>query len=81
VTTPSGTARYPIGDIPRFRVLLRNLSTGAETMLERKQGIQLFKERAVISGYLLPGRLEDYRGSFLRIESTNGEEVVTFRIP
>src|SRR5437879_6524483 len=58
VTTPSGTARYPIGDIPRFRVLLRNLSTGAETMLERKQGIQLFKERAVISGYLLPGRLE-----------------------
>ena len=49
--------------------------------LERKQAIQQFNKRAVISGYLLPGPLEDYHGSFLRIESTNAEEVVTFRIP
>jgi len=49
--------------------------------LERKQAIQQFNKRAVISGYLLPGPLEDYHGSFLRIGSTNAEEVVTFRIP
>jgi len=81
VATPTGPARYPIGDIPRFRALLRSPSTGAETTLERKTGIQQFNKRCVISGFSLPGSLETHRGSVLRIESTNGEEVVTFRIP
>jgi len=70
-----------MGDIPSYRAVLRLPSSMAETVLERKKGLQQFKERAVISGYLLPGPLEDYRGAFLRIESTNAEEVVTFRIP
>src|SRR5438034_2693056 len=34
--------------------------------LERKQAIQQFNKRAVISGYLLPGPLEDYHGKIGR---------------
>jgi hypothetical protein len=81
VATPNGPVRLPVGGPIQFRALLRDSATGAETVLERKAGGQLFKRELVICGYLLPGPLEGYHGTLLRIESTNREEVVTFRIP
>ncbi len=43
-------------------------------------GYQDFKHRYFVTGWVVPGPLEKYGGSLVRIESTNGNEVVTFRV-
>jgi len=64
----------------QFRARLMDAG-GAETVLEQKGSLQHYKGGYYVGGWVLPGSLEDHRGSVLRIESTNRLEVVTFRVP
>jgi hypothetical protein len=80
VVTAIGPVRMPSGGQPQWRARLIN-GVGSETVLERKGSLQHYKGGYYVGGWLLPGSLEDHRGSVLHIESTNGMEVVTFRLP
>ena len=80
IATPSGPVRKPVGRIPEFRAVLKD-PTGGETVLERSEVVQQFKQAVIIGGYLLPKPLHTYRGGTLRLESGDREEIATFRIP
>ena len=74
------TPVVPIGAVLRFRGVIKHPSTGIETILEHQSLIRQYNRRSVTAGFLLHGGLDAYRGGVLRIEATNGDEVVTFRI-
>jgi hypothetical protein len=80
LATPTGPVRVSLGRIADFRAILKN-AAGAETILERSPVSQHFKQKIIIGGYLLPGPLDLYHGGTLLLQSTNREDVATFRIP
>jgi hypothetical protein len=81
VATPTGPVRWPtVGAHRQFRARLMDAGA-AETILDLKGSLQHYKGGYYVGGWLLSGSLKDHRGNVLHIESTNGTEVVTFRIP
>jgi hypothetical protein len=43
--------------------------------------MQHYQRKFYVMGWAVPGTLETHRGSLIRIESTNGTEAVTLRVP
>jgi hypothetical protein len=81
VPTANGLVRMPArGAHPQFRARLVN-EAGDETVLNQKRRLRHYKGGYYLGGWLLPGPPGACRGDVLHIESTNGTEVVTFRLP
>ena len=78
MATPMGPVRTPVGRPSRFLGHWTDES-GIKTLLEQKNFLHHYKGGYFVGSWLLPGSLESHRGSVLRIESTNGAEIVTLR--
>jgi len=71
----------PSGIPMRFQARLTD-SNGAVMMLPAVNArMQHYQRKFYVMGWTVPGVLEAHRGSLIRIESTNGTEAVTLRVP
>jgi hypothetical protein len=71
---------FQSGPVPvRFLAQLKDIHGVVTTLADSDSRCQDFKHQTYITGWTVPGSLQS--GSTIRIESTNGDEVVTFRVP
>jgi hypothetical protein len=79
ITTPGGDSVFrPRGEPMPFQAQLKD-TNGVVTWLTGADSCShSYKERAWITGWKVPGALQS--GSTIRIELTNGDEAVTFRV-
>jgi hypothetical protein len=73
-------AKAQPGRPPRLNASLKD-RTGVQTDLEQQpQSLIHYRRGFAVVGWLLPGPIESHQEGLLRVESTNGTEVVTFRV-
>lgn len=80
VASATGLVRMPTPDALR-QFQARLIEVGGDSLLDLKSSLQHYKGSYCVGGWLLPRSLQAHRDSVLRIESTNGAEIVTLRIP
>ena len=79
VTMPGGQRVLEVDDQPMpFRAQLKDINGVVTSLAGADSSSHSYKHRAWIMGWRVPGSLQS--GSTIRIEFTNGDEAVTFRV-
>lgn len=71
----------PRGHPMRFHAKLTDTNGVVTPLQSVNASMQHYRRRFYVTGWAVPGKLETHQGSVIRIESTNGAEAVTLRVP
>ena len=70
-----------VGPPVRFQARLTDTNSGVTMIPAVNARYQDYQRKFYVTGWVVRGALEAHRGSLIRIESTNGTEAVTLRVP